>query len=130
MLDWPQWLLVGIQRLRLEFRKWKSRDWPSATASIQRYAVEAGNAGLSHFPSQYQYRSVFGYVFNASRPRCVGFFVLEAEDEDDATNLQKQAEGLTLTVRYNPENPDVSLVTDESLLGRKIIQNPHWLPSW
>ena len=57
-----------------------------------------------------------------------GFFVLGAEDEGAADSLQKQAEGLSVTVRYNPETPDVSLLVDDEVQGRKISQNPHWFP--
>jgi hypothetical protein len=74
------------------------------------------------------YRSVLGYAFRANESRYAGFFALEAEDEETAQLLQKKANGTRVKVRYNPENPDVSLLEDERIFGRKMTQNPHWLP--
>ena len=121
-------LVVGIQDLRLRFREWQSRNWPTAPGTIQRCTVRRGYRGVACFLSSYRYRSVFGYSFRANESRYAGFFVLGAEDEGAADSLQKQAEGLNVTVRYNPENPDVSLLVDDEVQGRKISQNPHWFP--
>jgi len=74
------------------------------------------------------YRSVFGYAFRANESRYAGFFALHADYEETAEMLQKQAEGMGVTVRYDSKNPDVSLLEDRWILERKVIQNPHWLP--
>ena len=73
------------------------------------------------------YHSVFGYAFKANGSRYAGFFALATDDEDSAAALQKQVPGTTVTVRYKFNNPDVSLLEDEQILGRRIIQNPHLL---
>jgi hypothetical protein len=46
-----------------------------------------------------------------------GSFGLEAVDEEEAHALQKEASGDGVTVRYNPENPDVSILEDRQILG-------------
>ena len=44
-----------------------------------------------------------------------GVFALEANGEEGA--LQKQATGTGVTVRYDPENRDVSILEDGMILG-------------
>jgi hypothetical protein len=94
------------------------------SAIVQGFRVEKGYG----FWAPNQYRSVFGYAFKARESRFAGFFTLGAEDEESAHMLQKKAVGATVTVRYNPENPDGSLIEEERISGRQITQNPHWLP--
>jgi hypothetical protein len=33
-----------------------------------------------------------------------------------------------VTVRYDAEKPDVSILEERRILGRRITQNAHWLP--
>ena len=118
--------LVGacLQYLRFIFRRYQSRSWPVTSGTVQRYRVERALALWA--PNGYL--SVFGYAFRANESRYAGFFALEADNEEMAETLQKQANGTTVTVRYNSQDPDVSLLEDERISGRKTIQNPHWLP--
>lgn len=125
MFDWPELIILAIQALRQHFRRRYSRTWPAASGTVQAHAVVKGYG----FWAPDTYRSILGYTFSASgSPRYSGLFALRAEREDTAQMLQKEAQGTTVTVRYNPENPDISVLEDEHILGRKITQNPHWLP--
>jgi hypothetical protein len=49
--------------------------------------------------------------------RYAGFFAVEADREGDALPMQKQMTGTGVTVRYDPENPDVSILEDRRILG-------------
>jgi hypothetical protein len=125
MFDWPELLILGIQSLRLYFRKRQSRNWPIASGTVQPGKVVRGHG----FWAPDSYRSILGYTFSANgSPRYSGLFALRAEHEDTAHMLQKQAASTKVKVRYNPENPDISVLEDDQILGRKITQNPHWLP--
>jgi len=53
---------------------------------------------------------------------------VEAGREGDALAMQKEMAGMGVTVRYDPENPYVSIVEERRILGRRFTQNPHWLP--
>ena len=118
-------MILAVQSLRLQFRKRQSRSWPSASGTVQRYAVEKGY----DFWAPDTYRSILSYTFSANgSPRYAGLFAVRVEDEDTAKLLQKQAEGANVTVRYNPKNPDISLLEEEQILGHRITQNAHWLP--
>jgi hypothetical protein len=41
--------------------------------------------------------------------------------------LIKQGTGTGVTVRYDRENPDVSILEDGAILGRRVTQNLHWV---
>jgi hypothetical protein len=115
-------LLSILGYFRFIIRRRQSRSWPAAQGTIQSCRVERG---LNFWA--FRYHSVFGYAFKANGSRYAGFFALATDDEDSAAALQKQAPGRTVSVRYKSNNPDVSLLEDEQILGRRIIQNPHLL---
>ena len=115
-------LLVGLGYLRYIIRRSQSRRWPETSGIVQPGGVER----LS-FLLPFRYYIVFGYAFKANGARYAGFFALAADDWASVVVLQALAPELTVTVRYKPDNSDVSLLEDEQMLGRKIIQNRHWL---
>jgi len=73
------------------------------------------------------FRSLLGYAYKVNGRPYWGLFALVAEDRETAEKLQKQAEGSPVTVRYNPKNPEVSILGDRELLGRRVVQDPMWL---
>ena len=113
-------LLIVLGYFRFIIRRRRSRSWPAAPGVVQSCRV------APNFVAPYRYRSVFGYTFKANGSRYAGFFALGTDDEHSATALQKQGPGRTVTVRYKSNDPDVSLLEDEQILGRIINQNPHW----
>jgi len=116
--DWIVELLVLLaQTLRLEWRRRQSRGWPLAAGTVQRCCVMPRT-----------FKSVFGYAFAANGSTYAGFFALPTQNPDEADALQKHATGTAVMVRYNPQNPDVSILEERTILGRRVTQNPHWLP--
>jgi len=112
-------LLVGLGHLRFVIRRSRSRScWPEIAGIVQYCGPERDSLFGRHY-------IVFGYAFKANGRRYAGFFALATDQGDSAATFQKQATGITVRVRYKPDNPDVSLLEDEQVLGRKIIQNPH-----
>ena len=117
-------LVLAAQSIRLASRRAQSRNWPLVTGTMQRAFVLPGWG----YWSSSKYRSIFGYAFPANRSRYAGFVALEAKNEEDADVLQKQLPGTSVMVRYNPNNPDISILEEERIVGRMLTQNPHWLP--
>ena len=115
-------LLIALGYFRFIIRRGQSRSWPLAQGTVQSCRVEKA----LNFLAPFRYHSVFGYAFKANGSRYAGFIALATDDEDSAAALQKQAPGTTVAVRYRSNKPDVSLLEDEQILGRRIIQNPHW----
>jgi len=128
--NWPEWIigaiLALIESFRLTLRKRKSSRWPQVEGAVQPCSVLPGDASLLSSP--FKYRSIFGYAFPANGSRYAGFFALEAENEATAIEWQKGLPGTAVTIRYDPRNPDVSVLANVEILGRRVIQNPHWLP--
>jgi hypothetical protein len=118
-----EWLTIRIQAFRLSRVRKQSGDWPTALGTIKPSQVLRATGFLA--PDAY--RCVLGYAFRANDSRYAGFFVIWAQDEENAQRLQKAAAEMKIRIRFNPQNPDVSLVDDERLMGREITQNPHWL---
>ena len=113
-------LLVVLGHLRFIVRRSQSRRWPELSGIVQ-------SCGLERVSLFARYYIVFGYAFKAHGTRYAGFFALPTDDRDSAAALQNQAPGITVKVRYKPDNPDVSLLENEQMLGRRVNQNPHWL---
>jgi hypothetical protein len=124
VLDWPELVILAAQSLRLAWRRGRSRSWPIAPGTVHPVGVKPGWGFLA--PAQY--RSIFGYAFPANGSRYAGFFAVEAGREGDALAMQKEMSGTGVTVRYDPKNPDISILEERRILGRRLTQNPHWLP--
>jgi len=125
VFDLFELMVLAVQSLRLAWRRGRSRSWPIAAGTVQPAGVKPGWG----FWAPAQYRSIFAYAFRANGSRSyVGCFAVEADRESDALAMQKEMAGTGVTVRYSPENPDTSILEDRRICGRRITQNPHWLP--
>lgn len=109
---------------RYRLRKLQGRKWPTVVGMIQRGEVRRGG------PTRFQalvYRSVLGYSYIVNGLRYAGFVVIIGKNQDDAEALQKQCEGKSVTVKYDPQNPDSSFLVEGQLLDRSLLQNPFYL---
>jgi len=52
---------------------------------------------------------------------------LLTEDHGFADNTAEQLRGKEMTVRYNPKRPKDSVLVEDEILGRKVIQSPGFL---
>jgi hypothetical protein len=116
---------VCVKQLRYSLMLFSSRRWPAIDATVC-----MGSVGrVSGLKGSYAFGSFFGYGFEIQGIRYVGSFVLIG-NEEHAQALQKNLAGLVMKVRYNPTDPNVSVIVDpydsrfEGLAGR---QNPDWL---
>lgn len=110
--------------LRYRLRKWRSRNWPAVLGSVQRGHVRRG--GPTRFQA-FAYRSILGYSYLVNGSAYLGFFVIIARDQKAAENLQTQCNGKSVTVKYDPQNPGISVLVESELLGRSLLQNPLWV---
>lgn len=117
--------LWGITRaVRYQSKLFRSRTWPIVPGTVQK--GEILSRGATTF-LKVPFRSLLGYAYQVNGRRYWGLFALIAEDRDTAEKLQKQAEGRPVSVRYNPKSPEMSLLEDRELLGRRVIQDPMYL---
>jgi hypothetical protein len=115
---------VISRAVRYQAKLFWSRTWPVAPGTVQKGEVlHSGATKILYVPS----RSLFGYAYKVNGRSYWGFFALIAEDMETAEMLQQQAEGRPVSVRYNPKAPEVSLLEDRELLGRRVVQDPMYL---
>ena len=72
------------------------------------------------------YRSTMGYTYKLAGARYAGIFALIANDEATAERIQKELDGMPVSIRCNPRNPEKSFLAEERLMNRPIYQNPFW----
>ena len=122
MVTLSAWVMV--RAVRYQSRLFRSRSWPVVPGSVQKGEIlHSGPTKILQLP----FRSLLGYAYKVNGRPYWGLFALVAEDRETAEKLQKQAEGSPVTVGYNPKNPEVSLLEDKELLGRRVVQDPMWL---
>jgi hypothetical protein len=115
----------GITRMvRYQSKLVRSRNWPVVPGTVQRGEIlQKGATTFLKVP----FRSLLGYAYRVDGRPYWGLFALIAEDRETAEKLQSQAEGTPVAVRYNPKAPEVSILEDRVLLGRRVIQDPMYL---
>jgi Protein of unknown function (DUF3592) len=117
------WLAQG----RHAWRRFCSRRWPAATATIQK-----GSIGPISFGRGVTVSAVFlGYGFLAQGVRRAGIFaVYGTQDEDILRGLEERLAGASVEVRYDPSDLGVSYLVDihdSRFEGLTVTQNPKWL---
>jgi len=115
---------VWFKQIRYFLRKWKSREWPTIQGIVQKGEILRGGPTVD---SGIRYRSMLGYGYKVDDVRFAGFFVLIAGSQDTAEQFQREFDGNTVMVRYDPMHPERSLLQERELNGRQILQNPIWL---
>ena len=121
-------LRAAFVAVRYFVRRRKAVHWPSVAGAAQRGDVLS--PGSSRYLRLLSFRSMFGYAYQVNGRKYWGSFVVVAEDMQSAAELQKRIDGHAVTVRYNPKNPEISLVEDKEVEGRRVIQDPMYFDSW
>jgi hypothetical protein len=120
-------LLMALTFIRFWIRKWESRNWPIVAGVIEKEEVNY-NDRSAYRPSMY--RLLFGYSYIVDGVRFAGLFILMVGSEAIATDFQHKLNATSVSVRYNPKQPETSFMVEKELLGKKVYQSPIWLPGW
>jgi hypothetical protein len=117
------WFSIPIRYWILRHR---SRNWVAVEATIQR----GGIASVS-FKSGVEAPVLFlGYAFTLEGHRYARFLAIYGVKREQLLPLQNSLPGQSISVLYNPSNPDESLLErydDPRFAGTKATQNPLWL---
>ncbi len=117
------WYLLSEIPYLLRYCRRKS--WPSADAIIQKGTMGRINRGRNCIvPACF-----VGYVFKVQGERYGGYFVLVGS-EGTLQKILENLAGAPLQIRYNPSDPNISLLIDYKDLrfeGLKTSQDPEWL---
>lgn len=111
------WYFVQVRHW---IRRFRSRRWPLVNAIVQAGAM--GNWRRAQI-------ACMGYAFTLDGVRRSGIFAL-CGDEPSARRMLDTLPGAPIKVRYNPENPDISLLAEtyDPRFGMlSATQNPEYL---
>jgi hypothetical protein len=114
-------MLVALgYQARFYLRSFSSRHWPTTTATIKRgFIGSVGRGGHAGF---------YEYVFAVAGAQHSGRFLI-VDNIEHAKNLQDKLDGLPISIKYRPTNPQVSLLADlydARFDGPAASQNPFW----
>ncbi len=101
------WISIGIHRWRLRRLKREAENWPSIDGRMHDGKVEPSDSGNRSVASFY-------YDYFLGEYRC-GTYQQEFQKEQQAQDFVSQMKDKHVTVRYNPSNPDESVVDDKSV---------------
>ena len=119
-------LLFGVPYTRFILRKIAIPRWPIARAAVTEVSVGRGLPGtgggyLSFFNCRLNYK------FDANGSTYTGWFALGAGSPEDAFQVARQTQNMTLEVRYNPREPKDSVPLEKEILERPVLLGESWL---
>lgn len=117
-------LYALVPEIRHQLRIVRSQSWPTVYGTVQKGEVLHSGPGKY---LQLPFRSLLGYAYKVDTSSHWGLFAVPVKNIEEAEVIQKQAVGKLVTVKYDPRNPEISLLVDKELFGRRITQNPTWL---
>jgi hypothetical protein len=122
-------IVVGLsymvfRDLRYTFRKRASQNWPSVEATIDS-GIVGFKGPLSALPSLL-YRVHFTYSYNVGGARHSGHFFLLADSRKSGEEFRQALAGKKILAKYDSRQPAVSLLIDQEMMGRRVMQGPSW----
>jgi hypothetical protein len=111
-------------KIHWQLQTWRFSRWPPATATVHM----AGAEYIEGSETELGYnRSLFGYSYEIDGVRYAGLFAIAARDAEEASLLQHKLDGQSVSVRFNPARPGVSVLVDREIEGFRAMQTPRWL---
>ena len=108
------------------FFRWVRRTdsmptWPTATALVTEVESMRGSPVGTRYGFASDHCKVW-YAFSLGEATYEGSFALMTEDHEFADDTAEKLRGGKFIVRYDPKNPKDSVLVDDSVLGKKVIQ--------
>ena len=110
--------------LRYTFRKRRSASWPVTGARIDG-GVVGFRGPLSGLP-RVLYRVHFTYSYQVRGSLHHGSFCLLAGSQTEGDELRQTLVGRSVPIKYDDRKPQVALLMDAALAGKRIMQGPSW----
>jgi hypothetical protein len=102
-------------------------NWPITTALITDAQSHRGLPGGSHNFALALHHCRTYYAFSLNGKSYEGWFALVAEDEGFADTTATKLRGQEISIRYNPKIPEDSVLVDQMILGKEVIQKQELL---
>jgi hypothetical protein len=109
---------------RYTLRRRASKNWPATAATIDSGIV--GSSGpLASLPS-ILYRVHFTYSYQVNGLQHSGRFFCLTQGKQRGEELRRALVGKSVSVRYDVRKPEVALLVDDELAGKRVMQGPSW----
>jgi hypothetical protein len=105
---------------RYTLRRRASENWPTTGAT-----VDSGMIAFRGLPSIW-YRVDFTYSYRVDGLQRTGRFGLLVGNKKSGEELRQELVGKNILIKYKPGRPEVTLLIDRELGGRRILQGPSW----
>jgi hypothetical protein len=112
---------IVIPSFRYTWRKRASRNWPITGAVIEEAHIKRGTKTTHAFGLMCTV--YLTYWYNLYGVRHTGEFALMS-DKSEAEQLTRSLVGGKVTIQYDTNHPEISLVSEVRLLGKKVLQDP------
>ena len=106
---------IAFADLRYTVRRRRSRNWPATAAKIENSILGPGVIG----------RVQFNYSYSVNGLQHSGHFYLFVGN-GETVELRQRLVGRSVPVKYDDRKPEVSLLMDEVLAGKRVMQGPTW----
>jgi hypothetical protein len=110
--------------LRYTLRRRASKNWPTTAATIES-GIVGFRGPLSGLP-RILYRVHFTYSYCVGGLKHGGRFFLLVNSKDAGEELKQELIGRNVLVKFDDGKPGIALLTDEELLGKRVMQGPSW----
>jgi hypothetical protein len=110
--------------VRYTLRRRASKNWPTTAATIDSGFV--GNRGpFSRIPSILKHVD-FTYSYRVNGLPHTGRFYVLVGDRKIGEELRQKLVGRSVPIKYDDRKPQVALLMDEALAGKRVMQGPVW----
>jgi hypothetical protein len=109
---------------RYTFRRRASKNWPATTAMIRSGIV--GFRGPFAWIPRVLYRVHFTYSYSVNGIEYSGRFFCLTRGKERGETLCQALVGKSVPVKYNDQKPEVALLTEDELAGKRVMQGPSW----
>jgi len=110
--------------LRYTLRSRRSKNWPTTAATINS-GIVGFQGPLSGLPSVLN-RVHFTYSYRVRGLEHQGRFFLLVNSKTAGEDLRQKLVGRSVCVKYDDRKPEVALLMDEELVGKRVMQGPSW----
>jgi hypothetical protein len=114
-------LLFSLAIYRYLHRTGSIPNWPTAVALVTE-VVSCRGTPLPKYGLPSNHCKVY-YAFSIGDKSYEGWFGLMTEEHGFADDSSEKLRGKEITIRYNPKNPKDSLLLDDTVLGKKVIDS-------
>jgi hypothetical protein len=105
--------------VRYTLRRRASKNWPTTAATID-------NSIFRYRLPSVLYRVYFTYSYCVDGLKHNGRFFLLVNSKNAGEELRQELVGRNVLVKYDDSKPEIALLTEDTLAGKRVVQGPSW----